>query len=457
MRRIRVMVSVLAAVGLVSPVARAGEGAEFRVGIGVREVTPEGPVWLNGYAARRRASERVDTPLLVQAVAFQGAGEEKVVLVAVDNCEANRDFTAPVLEKIRERHGLPPEAVILVWSHTHSAPCLPGVLEEMFQFGEEERKRIVAYGERLASALVEAVGDALNDLQPATLQAGRSRVGFGMNRRVFVEDRVQFGENPEGPVDHDVPVLAVRGEKGELRAVLYGYACHATSIHGEDFYVVSGDYIAYARQALEAAFPGTRAVFLTGCGGDINPSPRGRLGHARQHGLELAGAVAGALNRPLRPVAGPLRRAAARLELPLAAPPSREKLEEDLKAKDVHVRSRAKKWLDRLEAGQPLPKAVDLPVGGVRFGGDLTFLFLGGEVVVDYSLRLKREFAGEHPWPVGYAFEIPCYIPSARILKEGGYEADGSLVYYGLYGPLLGRCEKMIVDRLRELVRELKR
>jgi len=198
-------------------------------------------------------------------------------------------------------------------------------------------------------------------------------------------------------------------------------------------------------------------VFLTGFGADINPSPRGRLVHARQHGLELAGAVAGVLNRPLRPVAGPLRRASARLALPLAPPPSREKLQEDLKAKDVHVRSRAKRWLDRLEAGQALPTAVDCPLAAVRFGGDLTFLFLAGEVVVDYSLRLKRELALEHPWTVGYAFEIPCYIPSARILKEGGYEADSSLVYYGLYGPLLGRSEKMIVDRFRELVGELKK
>ncbi len=447
--------AILAAL-IAVPVSAQGEGP-LKVGIAVRDVTPDGPVWLNGYAARKRPSERVDTPLLVQAVAFQDAGGEKLVLVAVDNCEANREFVEPVLAKIKDRHAIPAEAVIIVWSHTHSAPCLPGVLDAMFNLDAAEREKIAAYGEKLSAAMVGVVGDALADLRPASLKWGKSRAGFGMNRRIFVDDRVNFGENPEGPADHEVPVLSVRGEKGELRAVLFGYACHATSLHGEDFYLVSGDYIAYARQALESVFSGARAVFLTGCGADINPASRGRLMVARQHGLELAGSVAGVLGRPMRPVAGPIRRSYARLALPLAPPPSREKLLEDSKAKDPHIRNRAQKWLGMLDEGRPMPNSVDCPVAVVRFGGDLTLIFIAGEVVVDYSLRLKRELAWENPWPVGYAFEIPCYIPSARILKEGGYEADSSLIYYGIYGPILGRCEKMIVDKLREMVKALKK
>ncbi len=452
----RFILALVLALSIPVPARAQGDGS-LRVGFASRDVTPEGPVWLNGYAARKHASDKVDTPLLVQAVAFQDAAGERIVLVAVDNCEGNRDFMAPVLEKIKERFSLPPEAVIVVWSHTHSAPCLAGVLDDMFNVEAVEKERIAAYGARLSAALVDVVGDALNDLKPASLRWGKSRAGFAMNRRVFAEDRVNFGENPDAPADYDVPVLSVHGEKGELRAVLFGYACHGTTLHGDDFYTVSGDYMAYARQALEAAFPGARAVYLTGCGADINPSPRGRLAHAKQHGLELAGAVSGVLSRPMRPVGGTFRRTSARLALPLAAPPTKEKLVEDSKAKDIHVQSRARKWLGMAEAGKPLPAAVECPVAAVRFGSDLTFLFIAGEVVVDYSLRLKREFAAENPWLVGYAFEVPCYIPSARILKEGGYEADSSLIYYGLYGPLLGRSEKMIVDKFREMVGSLKK
>jgi hypothetical protein len=217
--------------------------------------------------------------------------------------------------------------------------------------------------------------------------------------------------------------------------------------------VVSGDYMAYAREHIEAAFPGVKAAYLTGFGADINPSPRGLLIHARQNGLELGGTVAGVLNRPMRPVDGRLRRAYARIELPLAPSPSRERLVQDTQSTDPYMRKRAETWLGWLDSGQQLQRSVGCPMEVVRLGDDVTFFVLAGEVVVDYAIRIRREFAADNPWPVGYAFEVPCYVPTHRILKEGGYEADTSLIYYGIYGPLLGRSEDMILEKFRELAR----
>jgi hypothetical protein len=96
---------------------------------------------------------------------------------------------------------------------------------------------------------------------------------------------------------------------------------------------------------------------------------------------------------------------------------------------------------------------VPYPLAAIRLGNDLTFLCMAGEPVVDYALRLKREFCADMPWTVGYAFEVPCYIPSMRILKEGGYEAESSLIYYGIYGPLLPGVETMILEKFRELMK----
>jgi hypothetical protein len=446
----------------VLPLSRPAEAAAdsgLRVGLARRDITPSGPVWLNGYAARKHASEKVDHPILIQAAAFEDQGGEKFVLVSIDNCEANREFNAPILLEIERRWRLPEGAVVMVWSHTHSAPCLSGVLRDMFNFVEAEKARVDEYSARFSTAAVEVVGEALEDLKPARLRRGLGSAGFAMNRRVFHEDRVDFGENPEAPVDHQVPVLTVWGEKDgaeELRAIIFGYACHGTSIAGDDFYAISGDYMAYAREALERAFAGAKALYLTGCGGDSNPSPRGSLALARQHGLELAGAVAGALGRPMTPVKGSIRRAYSRVALPLAAPPAREKLVKDTADPDVYIQNRARDWLRMLDSGKPFPSTVDLPLGAIRIGDDLTFLMLGGEPVVEYSLRLKRELPAERPWVIGYAYEVPCYIPNARLLKEGGYEASESLIYYGIYGPLLPKCEEMIIDRFKGMVGELR-
>jgi len=432
----------------------AGEPT-IQAGIAVRDVTPEGPIWLAGYAARKRPSEKVDAPLLAQAVAFRH-GDERVVLVSLDNCEVGHEFMTPVLQELDAKSGLKPGAVITISSHTHSAPVLEGALMPMYNLSVEDRDRVQKYGRMLKAKLVEVVGDALADLKPALLERSVGRATFAMNRRVYQDDQVVFGENPDGPVDWDVPVLKIKGVDGTLRAVLFGYACHGTSISGDDFYIVSGDYMAYARQQIEAHYPGVMAMYLTGMGADSNPSPRGTLMDAKRHGVELAGAVIGVLNRPMRPVSGVLKLAYAEVNLPLEAPPDREQLERDAKSDDVHVRNRSNAYLKLLSEGKPFPESVKLPLSAVRIGDDLTFVAMGGEVVVDYATRFKRLFAADNPWLIGYAYEVPCYIPSVRVLKEGGYEAQSSLIYYGMYGPFRANIESSLVGKMTELVASLR-
>jgi hypothetical protein len=423
------------------------------VGIAVRDITPELPIPLAGYAGRKQAADKLDHPLLVQALALKNRSGERFVFVALDNCEVSRAFMQPVLQELADRFQLGRGAVTVVSSHTHSAPVLEQTLTDMAQPPPAEREQIAKYSRSLQAKLIEVVGAALADCQPATLEHGIGRAAFAMNRRVYQGDKVVFGDNPDGPVDWDVPVLRVKGTNGSVRAILFGYACHGTSVRGgDDWYVVSGEYMAYARQHLEAHQAGAAAMFLTGMGADSDPAPRGRLLDAKRHGLELAGAVIGVLDRPMRPVRGAFKLAYEEVELPLAAPPSREQLEQDARSEDVHVKRRAEAYLKLLNAGQPLPVSVKLPVAVLRLGEDLTFVLMAGEVVVDYSRRLKRMLADDHPWPIGYAYEVPCYIPSARLIKEGGYETESSLIYYGYYGPFRGGIETQLLNHLETLV-----
>jgi hypothetical protein len=380
-----------------------------------------------------------------------------VVIVSVDNCEVSREFTAPVLSALERKHGLGKGRVMIVSSHTHSGPVIDGPLMGMYQLAETDAGAISRYGKVLRDKLEEVVDAAIQDLRAGKLEHGIGRATFAMNRRVYREDRVDFGENPDGPVDWDVPVLKVLGETNDVRAVVFGYACHGTSIAGDDFSIVSGDYMSYARQHLEAVYPGAVAIYLTGMGADSNPSPRGRLLDAKRHGLELAGAVAGVLSRPMRPVSGDIRFAYREAELPLSSPPSRDRLEADTRGRDIYIKRRAQSYLERLDRGEPLPEAVKLPLSVIRVGDDLTMAAMGGEVVVDYAIRLKRLLKVDHPWLIGYAYEVPCYIPSIRILKEGGYEADYSLIYYGLYGPFRTQIEEILTRTMLELAESVRR
>jgi hypothetical protein len=435
------------------PPVIAVEDSTPAVGIAVRDISPELPIRLAGYAGRKRPADKLDHPLLVQALALKNLSGERFVFVALDNCEVSGAFMQPVLHELADKLQMARGSVAVISSHTHSAPVLEQTLSDMAQPQPDERERIEKYSRMLQARIVEVVGAALADCQPAVLEQGMGRAGFAMNRRVYQGDKVVFGDNPDGPVDWDVPVLRIKGTNGTVRAILFGYACHGTSVReGDDWYVVSGEYMAYARQHLEAHQPGAVAMYLTGMGADSDPAPRGRLLHAKRHGLELAGAVIGVLDRPMRPVRGAFKLAYDEVELPLAAPPGREQLEKDARSEDISLTMRAEAYLKRLNANQPLPDSVKLPLAVLRLGDDLTFVLMGGEVVVDYSRRIKRMLAEDHPWPIGYAYEVPCYIPSARLIKEGGYETESSLIYYGYYGPFRPSIETQLLNRLESLV-----
>jgi hypothetical protein len=330
----------------------------------------------------------------------------------------------------------------------------------MYFLRPEDQDRLVQYGRRLADDLVRTVDAAMADRAPAEVSIGHGSVGFAANRREPAAKEVRLGVNPNGPVDHDVPVLKVASPGGKLRAVLFGYACHNTTLGG-DMYKLNGDYAGFAAIELEkgAADPGeTRhadiptAMFAILCGGDQNPNPRGKIELAQQHGKELAGAVRGVLSRELRPVRGPVRTAYELTELQFARH-ERATFAAEAASADKYKQSRAKLMLAAYDAGQPV-RALPYPVQAVRFGDDLTLLALAGEVTVEYGLRLKRELPKENLIVMGYTNEVRCYIPSLAVLRGGGYEPVVSMIYYGQPGPFAENVEETVIAACRKALRE---
>jgi hypothetical protein len=234
-------------------------------------------------------------------------------------------------------------------------------------------------------------------------------------------------------------------------AIVFGYACHNTTCGG-DIYTLHGDYAGFAQIELEQHYPSAAAMFVQGCGADANPSPRGTLELARQHGNELAAAVSEAIKGHLRPVNGPLACACDTVPVAFAAPPTREDLQAQLTDKDVFRRWYAQEMLKALDRDGRLPSEYPYVASAWRFGRDLTLVALSGEVVVDYDLRLKKELGGDRLWVAGYCNDVFAYIPSRRVLEEGGYEAGGAMLYYIQPGPFAPSVEETIVAKVHALV-----
>lgn len=413
----------------------AGRGATgLKVGAARVDITPAEPIRLSGYAARTASSEGVEDPLFARAVAFEDVEGTRAVVLSLDAIAITTALSEEIARRIEAAAGVPSERVAVATSHSHTAPALAGVIPNLLALTDEERKVIERYTRLFVEKSAQAGIAAVRNLAPAELRLRFTAAAFGANRRT-----------PGGPVDPEAPVLWATGSDGRPRAVLFGYACHCTTLQ---FNRVTGDWAGYAQAAIEKALPGTVAACLIGCGADTNPSPRGRLEMAREHGQSLASAILYPANVVARPIRGPLAARKASVQLPFDKLPTQEELRQKIAKGPPQEKRLGQMLLDRW----PLAPSIPYPIQTLSFGEDLSLVFLGGEVVVDYALRLKREYLSDRVWPVAYANDVPGYIPSERILAEGGYEGGGAMVWYGQPARFAQGVEEIIHARIRELL-----
>jgi Neutral/alkaline non-lysosomal ceramidase, N-terminal len=438
-----VLVAVIATLSISAVTAQ--DAKPWKAGVAKVNITPEKPMWMSGYGARNKPAEGKLTDLWAKALVLEDPRGQRGVLITMDLVGIDRELSRAVCDELKKKHGLPREAIILSVSHTHCGPVVGGNLSAMYDLDAKQQKLVTDYALTLRKKLVQVADEALAKLVPVTLSWNIGQADFAVNRRNNKEAEVpklKEAVQLRGPIDHDVPVLAVKDKNQKPLAIVFGYACHATVL---SFYQWCGDYPGFAQANLEQMYPGAVALFWAGCGADQNPLPRRTVELAEKYGTELSNSVANVLKDRMKPIAGDLRMSYAEIDLPFAELPTREKLAEDARDKNKFVASRARLLLKQLEKDGSLRRAYPYPIQVWGVGSDLDWVTLGGEVVVDYALRLKKENGAGKTWVMGYANDVMAYIPSLRVLKEGGYEGGGAMVYYGLptvWGP---RVEELIV------------
>lgn len=447
------------------------------VGAAKQNITPDYPVRLAGYASRKDEVSEVALPIFASAMAI-GGSEDLVtdkealklidtsrqkrvrfhtpplsVLLSVDNCGVPDTVVEKVFAQVTQRFGIPRERFIVSSTHTHSAPwlrdCAPLLTGDV---PDEHAKRLAQYEVDLVKHLVDVTAAAISKRQVATLWTGVGKVGFAKNRRKLGEGNkwVGFGNQDDGPVDQRLHVLVARGIDDNVITVVANYACHCTTSSLDK---ISGDWSGYARKFIEEQFPGTVPLISIGTGADANPNPRGTEALAEQHGKSLADEVKRLLAEPqaLTLIDPKAECRTDTVQLPLDKLPTAEQWQEDLKA-GGHRALNATLFLGKLKKEEEIPTTVAYPITSWTFGDDLCMVFLAGEVVVDYGIRLNELLDGDRLWVSSYCNSVPCYIPSKRILQEGGYEADSSMLYFAKPSRLAPETEDIIVDTVQRLV-----
>jgi hypothetical protein len=313
-----------------------------------------------------------------------------------------------------------------------------------------DAQRTVEYTKHLQDQVVEVVVKAAAKLEPARLSWGSGVAHFVMNRRQFTPGGVILGANPRGLADRTVPVLQVDAADGGLRAVVFGAAVHNTTLRSQHN-DVCGDYAGFAQEFIQAKHSAALAMFMIGCAGDADPYPHGSMDLAREHGAMLGKEVCRVLETKLQPVRGPLTIAFDRVSLPLQEPPSRAVLEKQAAAKNIQGWV-AQRMLAVLDRGEKLPAQYSCPLAVWQFGHDLTLVGLSGEVVVDYVPLLEKALGPNRLWLSAYCNDVFGYLPSARVLAEGGYETRG--LYSGGIGLFDPKAQDVVVEKVRELAKK---
>ena len=422
------------------------DAPSLSIGVARIDVTPSGPIRLTGYVARKTESEGVEQRLWAKALAMGTDREGPSILVTVDNCGVGARVIDAVAERLKQKAGISRDHFAVCSSHTHSGPMTDGFAANIFaeDLPAEQQEHIHRYTAELTDKLESVALAALADRSPGRLKWARGTVGFAANRRT-----------KDGPTDRSFSALMVTDLGGLLRAVVVNYACHCTTL-GSEINRVHGDWAGDAQEAIEQAHPGVVAMVSIGCGADSNPSPRGGADFGRTlsrlHGRAAAAELDLLLPQGTELTVPPTCRY-REFPLPFETLPDRAGWEQRAKQSGI-VGYHARRNLQRLDRGESLPTTLPYRVQTWSFGDRLSMVFLAGEVVVDYALRLQRDYDPDRLWINAYANDVPCYIPSRRILSEGGYEAESSLWYYDRPARLAPESEDRIHGAVRELLPE---
>ncbi|MCU0979874.1 MAG: hypothetical protein MUF25_11995 [Pirellulaceae bacterium] len=434
MRRTTCVIAALTmALLTMGDIATAVEATLWKAGVAKVKITPQGPYFAAGYGGEKRIATEKHHDLWIKVLALEDAQGQRGLLITSDICGFDRVSYDAICTGLKQRCGLDRAQIILNSTHNHSGPVTRNSLMPFHDFTPDDLHRIGVYTREIEQKAIDAAAEAFGCLVPATLSLGAGQVDFAVNRRnnrdADIPKRLPHRAPLRGPVDHRVPVIAVRSPAGGLLAVVFAYACHPVMTAES---VWSGDFPGFAMLDLEQAHPKVMALFCQGCGGDQN-CIRGPLALAREQGRLLATAVEQALAKPMTRIEPRLATTGVTILLDYERVVTGQELEAVLLAEDPGTSAKAR-WarqvLAELKDRGRLPTGYSYPMQAWKLGTKTLWVALSGEPLVDYALTLQKQF-GPETLVTGCCSDLMAYIPTRRIWEEACGEEVMYLWEYG--------------------------
>lgn len=420
----------------------------LRAGFARADITPPPGTPMQGFKARDREGPCTSSrdPLLARALYLEQGGEEILVL-AYDLLFFDRGRADRVKGALGRILDLRPRQILLNASHTHSGPAVSN-----YYYDEVDGR----YMDDLVRATADAAVAARAGKRECEMLAAAGHTKLPVSRRrPDGRGGVDWAPHPEGEVCDTLPVCLLRGKAGPPVCLLFSVSCHPSTAWGRE---ISAEYPGAACRILDESLGAPVSMFLQGAGGDAKARViadgnggrawrRGTRDDVEAAGRMVAGEVLAALGETPAPVTPGLRSALAEMRWPLERAPGRAALEKALHGEHEGRRTWAGKQLEDLDRRGRLTASAPVLVQALRLGGGLRIVALEGEPTAGIGRQLIEAAGGGVTFALGYSNGLGLYLPTERMLDEGGYEVD-SFWEYGLPARLKPGYEKMLRQAL---------
>ena len=434
------------------------------------DITPSGNCLMGGFAGRDHGCEGIHDNLYVTALALS-RHRKKLVIIGVDILALNNEQMEKIWMLADKRLNLRRDQLFINCSHTHAGPevrptfnyetCAPG------QVGKPDP----VYIDELLENIILSADKALKSLKAADVTWGIGVTFIGINRRapdksIYSQQATGYENfpNPAKEIDRTCPVILIKDKKGKPISLVFSASCHPTTMR-YDNYLISAEFPGVTRRILEKDLDGAPSLFLQGIAGDVKPHQvvvgnRFRSGDFEDIeivGQELAADIKSTIKKGLKPLDIRIGTALKRVALPFDKTWNEETFRRYASKEEAQYRRIwAEHWLKKLSQGETIPKSIDLTLSIVELSSELRLLGIAGELLTDIGLKIKHQFKNGTTLPFGYTNGEVAYIPDAKALREGGYEAIETVFFsHDKPAPFVEETEEIILTGFDELKKDI--
>ena len=424
--------------------------SNFVCGFGKRDITPPMGHPMAGYFAPRHAKGVID-PLFARAMVLDN-GKQKAVMISLDIVRLGNEVGDPIRERVAAALGIESDAVLICVSHTHTGP-------EVREFALEGE-----YGTYFREQIFEAAMEASKTMVPARLFFAETEAkGISFIRRYMLKDGT-VKTNPGKMVDMIDHALGTPNEGLRLFKIvrdgaddiyMFNFNTHADTVGGE--YICS-DWPGFACNILEAAIPGSKAMFVLGPQGDVNhhnyfapkaghvsavwdeKAEKDHTSHARYMARVIVGQLLTVCDRAVEIEGNEITYGSKEVTFDVNKPTGTtpEMLAEAQKVLDTYnewyanpgdrprpTTVKSVQSARRLINMQDAPDSESFRVFGLKIG-DLVIGTMPGEPFTDLGREVYNAIGAEKMMVISHVNGSCGYIPVKAAYEDGGYESNGN-------------------------------